>query len=65
MARKPITEHLKKHLKERGVDPDSLADGVYDTLNSLSADEVQALDRVGTSLEAAKTPLQQYPMVIH
>jgi hypothetical protein len=65
MARKPITEQLKKHLKERKVDPDDLADGVYETLNSLSAKEVQALDAVGTSLENSGAKLELYPMVIH
>ena len=65
MPRKPITEHLKKHLKDRGVNPETLADEVYNTLNSLSPNEVKALDDVGTSLEKTKAKLEMYPMVIH
>jgi hypothetical protein len=52
MAKKP-KDHVKKHLKDNGVDPATLPDGVIDALNAFSETELQKVDDLGTQLENA------------
>jgi hypothetical protein len=44
-------QHVKHHLDKNGVDPSELPDSVIVTLNSLSPQELNAMDKVGDSLE--------------
>jgi hypothetical protein len=46
-------ERVKKHLEKNGVDPSELPDSVIDTLNTCSQDELDAMEKVGTSLQDA------------
>ena len=45
--------HVKQHLEKNGVNPNQLPDSVIATLNSCTPDELNAMDRVGESLEKA------------
>ena len=49
-------QHVKHHLEKNGVDPSELPDSVIDALNDCSPDELNAMDRVGQSLEEANVP---------
>jgi hypothetical protein len=46
-------QHVKHHLEKNGVDPSSLPDSVIDTLNDCSPQELNAMDKVGASLQDA------------
>jgi hypothetical protein len=48
--------HVKKHLDKNGVKPGQLPDSVIDTLNECSPEELDAMDKVGDSLEKANVP---------
>jgi hypothetical protein len=45
--------HVKQHLEKNGVNPNQLPDSVIETLNTCSQQELQAMDKVGDSLEKA------------
>jgi hypothetical protein len=47
-------EDVEKHLKKNGVSPDQLPANVIAALNTCSQDELDAMDRVATSMEDAK-----------
>jgi hypothetical protein len=47
-------EHVAKHLRKRDVSPDQLPGGVITALNDCSEAELNAMDKVGTSMEDAK-----------
>jgi hypothetical protein len=47
-------ERVAKHLKKNNVSPDQLPGDVITALNDCSQAELNAMDRVGTSMEDAK-----------
>src|SRR6266516_2981546 len=49
----------------RTVNPQDLPDGVIEALNVCSQDELQAMDKVGASMEDAKLDLQVRVFAIH
>jgi len=53
MPRPAVKPHVKSHLEKNNVDPKDLPDGVIEALNVCSAEELQAMDNVGASMEAA------------
>jgi hypothetical protein len=48
-----LQPHVEKHLERRGVKPDDLPAGVLTTLNGLSESELDALHKVGASMDEA------------
>ena len=46
-------QHVKHHLEKNDVDPSQLPDSVIETLNTLTPQELNAMDKVGDSLEKA------------
>jgi hypothetical protein len=46
-------DRVKEHLKKRKVDPKNLPDSVINTLNTCSAQELKAMDKVADSFEKA------------
>jgi hypothetical protein len=46
--------HVKNHLQKNNVNPNHLPDGVIETLNSCSPAELNAMYKVGDSLQEAK-----------
>ena len=44
---------VKKHLDKNGVNPNQLPESVIAALNSCTPEELQAMDKVGDSLEKA------------
>jgi hypothetical protein len=53
MPRPAVKPHVKRHLEKNNVNPEDLPDGVIEALNVCSVEELQAMDRVGESMEAA------------
>jgi len=53
MPRPAVKPHVQSHLDKNNVDPKNLPDGVIEALNACSAEELQAMDNVGASMEAA------------
>jgi hypothetical protein len=53
MPRPEVKPQVKRHLEKNNVDPDDLPDGVIEALNACSAPELQLMDNVGASMEAA------------
>ena len=45
--------HVKNHLEKNNVNPNHLPDHVIETLNSCSPGELQAMYKVGDSLQKA------------
>ena len=45
--------HVKAHLEKNSVNPNQLPDSVIATLNKCTQDELDAMDKVGDSLEKA------------
>ena len=58
-------EHVKKHLEKNGVDPSSLPGSVIDTMNTLSEQELNAMDKVGKSLMDANVPPGKAITAVH
>jgi hypothetical protein len=58
-------QHTKHHLEKNGVDPSSLPDTVIDALNDCSPDELNAMDKVGASLEEANVPPGKAITAVH
>jgi hypothetical protein len=58
-------DRVKKHLKKNGVEPSELPDSVIATLNTCSQDELDAMDRVGASLEDANVPPNKAITAVH
>jgi hypothetical protein len=46
-----MKDKVKQYVKKRGVDPNKLGAKTVAALDSLSDDELNALDKVGTALE--------------
>jgi hypothetical protein len=46
-------QHVQQHLRKNGVNPNELPDSVIDALNSCSPEELNAMDKVGASLQDA------------
>jgi hypothetical protein len=58
-------QHVKHHLEKNGVDPNSLPDDVIDTMNTCSPDELNAMDKVGKSLEDSNVPPNKAITAVH
>ncbi len=56
--REPTKDRVKHFLKKKGLDPGDVGDKTRKALNSLSAAELDALDKVGAALEADGAPAQ-------
>jgi hypothetical protein len=65
MPRPEAKPHVKSHLAKNNVKPEDLPDGVIEALNVCSQDELQAMDKVGASMEDAKVDLQVRVFAIH
>lgn len=50
-AGRETNEHVKEYLDKKGVNPDDLGDKTHEALNSLSPEELAALDKVDAALE--------------
>ena len=58
-------QHVKHHLEKNGVDPSSLPDSVIDAMNDCSPDELNAMDKVGKSLEDTDVEPRKAVMAVH
>lgn len=58
-------QHVKHHLEKNGVDPNTLPDSVIDAMNDCSPDELNAMDKVGKSLEDANVPANKAITAVH
>jgi hypothetical protein len=58
-------QHVKHHLEKNGVDPSELPDSVIDTLNDLTPQELNAMDKVGESLEDASVSPTKAISAVH
>jgi hypothetical protein len=65
MPRPAVKPHVKSHLEKNNVKPEDLPDGVIEALNVCSQDELQAMDKVGASMEDANVDLQVRVFAIH
>ncbi|OLB23812.1 MAG: hypothetical protein AUH17_05780 [Actinobacteria bacterium 13_2_20CM_68_14] len=65
MPRPEVKPHVKRHLEKNNVNPQDLPDGVIEALNVCSQDELQAMDKVGASMEDANVDLQVRVFAIH
>jgi hypothetical protein len=63
--RPAVKPHVKSHLEKNNVDNKDLPDGVVEALNFCTADELQAMDKVGASMEDAKMDLQLPAFAFH
>ncbi len=57
--------HVQKHLEKNGVDPAQVPGGVMAALNNCSEDELQAMRRVGDSMEAANLDAPLRVSMVH
>jgi hypothetical protein len=57
--------HVRKHLEKRSVDPERVPDNVMDTLNDMSEDELNAMHRVGESMEEADVDIHLRVSMMH
>jgi len=57
--------HVQEYLDKRGVAADQLGDETHAALNSLSPDELKAVEKVGDALEADGTPRGMGVSAIH
>jgi hypothetical protein len=46
--------HVQQYLNKRGVNADQVPDEVIAALNDCTPEELQAMEKVGASMEAAK-----------
>lgn len=60
-----LPEHVKAYFRRRGKNPDELPRRTLQVMATLSAEEVDVLDRVGTSLEAEEADFPQYTCALH
>jgi hypothetical protein len=58
-------DKVKKHLDKNHVNPDDLPASVIDTLNTLTQDELDAMDKVGDSLDKAKVADKLWMSTVH
>jgi hypothetical protein len=58
-----LKPHVRDYLCERSLA--CLPEGVLKVLNTLTAEELAVLDRVGASLEDANADLRMYVCAIH
>jgi hypothetical protein len=58
-------DHVTQYLKKRGVDPDDLGANTHAALNSLSPEELNALDKVGKALEKDGEAAAMGPTAVH
>jgi hypothetical protein len=58
-----LPDHVAKYLYRRTAS--CLPEGVLETLATLSPEELEALDRVGASLEEADADLRGYVCAVH
>jgi hypothetical protein len=58
-----LPDHLARYLYRRTVS--CLPEGVLETLKTLTPEELDALDRVGASLEAADADFRAYICAAH
>jgi hypothetical protein len=58
-------DKVKKHLDKNHVNPDDLPGSVIDTLNTLTQDELDAMDKVGDSLDKAKVADKLWMSTVH
>ena len=65
MPRPAVKPHVKSHLEKNNVDPKDVPDGVIETLNDCTADELQAMDKVSASMDDAKMDLQLRVFAFH
>ena len=65
MPRPAVKPPVKRHLEKNNVNPEDLPDGVLEALNVCSVEELQALDRIGASMEDANMDLQLRAMSVH
>ena len=65
MPQKP-KDYVRKHLEERGVDPDSLSPGMIKALNAFSQDEYETtkvIDQLGAALMNESDPLPTHQKI--
>jgi hypothetical protein len=65
MPRPAVKPHVQRHLEKNKVDPNDLPDGVIEALNVCSVEELQAMDKVGASMEDANMDLQLRAFSVH
>jgi hypothetical protein len=67
MPQKP-KDYVKKHLEERGVDPDTLSGDMIKALNAFSQDEYEntkVIDQLGAALMSDPLPPHQKISAVH
>jgi len=64
MPRQP-KQHVKDYLDSRGVDPNELGENTYNALDSLTEEQLNALNTVGDGLEKDNAPPGRYRTLIH
>ena len=57
--------HVQKHLEKRNVDHTQVPDEVIVVLNDLSEPELQAMARVGESMEKANVDVSVRASMVH
>jgi hypothetical protein len=57
--------HVQQHLQKRGVDPTQVPSGVMAALNDCSESELQAMRRVGDTMEAANLDAPLRVSMVH
>jgi hypothetical protein len=58
-------ERVKNHLGKRKVDPKQLPDSVINTMNTLTQEELDAMDKVGESLMDSNVPPGKAITAVH
>jgi hypothetical protein len=58
-------QRVKDHLGKRKVDPKQLPNSVIDTMNTLTQEELDAMDKVGESLMGSNVPPNKAITAVH
>jgi hypothetical protein len=58
-------ERVKNHLAKNHVNPKSLPDSVIDTMNTCTQEELDAMYKVGESLDTANVPPGKAITAVH
>jgi len=61
----PVKEHVKKHLKKNGVEPDALPNSVISALNAFTEEELAKVDRLGDSVQRARLDVSTKISAVH
>ena len=62
---KPLKPHVQKHLEKRNVDHTELPDDVIVVLNEFSESELEAVARLGETMEATKVDVTVRAAMVH